>query len=338
MVALGEGRLLSAATVGAYLAGRGLVGARDPVEAVELGGGVSNLVFAVRAPALRCVVKQALPRLRVAEEWEAKRQRAVTEGRALALAGRLLPGAVPEVLDVDEEACAVTMDRAPSQWRDWKRVLLAGAADEATARGAGEALAGWHRQTAEDAQAAEEFGDLEAFDQLRLDPYHRTVARRHPELAPAIDELLEALVSRRRCLVHGDYSPKNILVGGARLWIIDFEVAHFGNPVFDTAFMLNHLMLKAIHRPDRHDGYARCAVAFADAYRAGVAGLLDAPDADLLSHAGCLMLARVDGKSPAEYLTPPQRERARALGRELLLDPPDAVAAAWPLVRRRARG
>jgi 5-methylthioribose kinase len=334
---VGDDAFLSAATVGEYLVGRGLVRPGDRVEARELGGGVSNVVLAVQADGLSCVVKQALPRLRVATEWLAKRERAITEGKALALAARLTPGAVPDVLDLDEEACAVALALAPPHWLTWKEMLMLGEADEAAASRVGEILATWHRETAGDERVARELGDREAFEQLRIDPYHRTVARRHPDLHGPIAERIEALVSSPRCLVHGDYSPKNVLLGDEGLWIVDFEVAHVGNPVFDLAFMLNHLMLKAVHRPETSEGYERCAETFWNAYRRDVPGALLPEPEELLSHVGCLMLARADGKSPAEYLTEEERRAARAAGRTLLLDPPGNIAAAWDVLIRAGR-
>ena len=323
--------LLSAQTVGAHLIRRGLVAPGTPVAATELEWGVSNVVLAVEAGDLRAVVKQALPRLRVAEEWLAKRERTLTEAEALRLAGRLVPGSVPAVLDVDEEACALVVAHAPDAWQNWKAQLLAGDVDPAVAARLGATLAVWHRETEGDESVARRFSDSEAFEQLRVDPYHRTVMRRWPRLERAIGAYVEEMLDTRLCLVHGDFSPKNVLVGPDGCWVLDFEVAHVGDPVFDLAFMLNHLMLKAIHRPEGLEGYRACASAFLAAYRR------DAEPAYLLGHAGCLMVARVDGKSPAEYLTEDERLLARTIGSRLVLDPPATVEDAWGLVAGAVR-
>jgi 5-methylthioribose kinase len=323
--------LISAETVGEYLAGRGLIESHIPVRARELGGGVSNVVLAVEADGFRAVVKQALPRLRVADEWLAKRERAVTEGEALRLAGALVPGSVPGVLDVDRAACALVVALAPPQWRNWKDELLNGRADPEVARRLGETLAAWHRTTEDDEDVALRFGDVEAFDQLRVDPYHRTVMRRWPSLERAVGEYVEEMLDTRRCLVHGDFSPKNVLFGGEELWVLDFEVAHVGDPVFDLAFMLNHLMLKSIHRPAACEGYRDCAEAFLDAYARPL------EEHYLLGHTGCLMVARVDGKSPAEYLTEGERLLARSVGSQLVLDPPVSVGEAWDRLEQALR-
>jgi Phosphotransferase enzyme family len=342
--------LLSPDTVGDHLAARGLVEAGRLVSATELGGGVSNVVLSVDAPGLRAIVKQSLPRLRVQEEWLAKRERVLTEAEALRLAGRITPGAAPSVLDVHEESYTIVIDRAPDGWRTWKDDLLAGSADPAVAARLGELLAAWHRETESDGDVARRFSDLEAFEQLRIDPYHRAVVRRWPHLGRAIAGHIDALLRTRSCLVHGDFSPKNVLVGEKRVeasgfddpsrpgrlsasppcvWIVDFEVAHVGEPVFDVAFMLNHLMLKALHRPADADAYRACAAVFWSTYQEASGPIMPFDRAHLVGHIGCLMLARVDGKSPAEYLTEAEQLAARALGSQMLLHPDESFDHAW---------
>lgn len=306
--------LLSEADAAEYLRGRGVI--EGPAEARSLGGGVSNVVLKVGD----VVLKQSLPKLRVEEEWLAKQERALTEAAALQVAHELSPGAVPRVLDVDPEAFTLTIECAPSDWRNWKDELLAGRADAAVAHELGRLLALWHKGT----EGMDRFDDPEAFDQLRVDPYYRTILKRHPDLVPQIGRCIEQMAATRRCLVHGDYSPKNVLVGpGGEVWVLDFEVAHLGDPAFDAAFLLNHLLLKSIHRPDDADAYRRCADAFTSGYG-------EQPGEYVLAHLGCLLLARVDGKSPAEYLTEPQRDTARSLAQAVLRDGADTLDEVWP--------
>lgn len=313
---------LSVATVGAYLVGRGIVGAGDDLDARELGGGVSSVVLDVRTPERRFVVKQPLDAFLVPDEWIVKRERALVEASALNLAARVMVGAVPEVIDVDRERLVLTMERAPEGWRPWKESLLEGDADQRVAERLGSLLRAWHDAT-RGANVLARFDDPEIFEQQRADPYYRTTMQRRPEIADAIGALLGRMLATKTCLVHGDWSPKNVLVGEDGMWVIDWEIAHAGDPAFDLAFMTNHLMLKAIHGPGSRADYERCAGAFWRSYG-------DVPDASyVLAHTGCLMVARVDGKSPAEYLDGSQRRVARRVGSGLVLEPAGSVEEAW---------
>lgn len=316
----------------AHLVQRGLVPPSVRVDVVPLAGGVSNDVVAVTAPGLDAVAKQALGRLRVAEEWLADPARLDTEGRALRLAGRLLPGAVPAVLDLGDGYLVI--ERAPGSWRTWKDVLFEGTADTGIAEVLGRSLGIWQRETAGDERVALEFGDTTAFEQLRVDPFHRTVAARHPDLAPAIHRTVEVMASSRACLVHGDYTPKNVLVDpdGSGAWVIDWEVAHYGDPTFDAAWTTGHLALKSVHRPASAPDYRAAAEVFLRSWRAELTDDLPLDEAQLVRQTGCLLLARVDGKSPADYLDPAARARVRALAERLLLDPPADVLHTWELL------
>jgi 5-methylthioribose kinase len=320
------------AALAAHLVRRGLTASAGGVEVEELAGGVSNDVLAVRAPDLDAVVKRALGRLRVAEEWLADPGRIDTEGRALRLAGQLLPGSVPQVRDLAEGYLVI--ERAPRSWHPWKEDLLAGIVDVRVAADLGRALGTWQRATAGRAAVVAEFGDVTAFTQLRVDPFHRTVAERHPDLAGVIGETVEAMAAARTCLVHGDYTPKNVLVDpdGAGLWVIDWEVAHVGDATFDPAWTIGHLLLKTVHRPGSAKAYAEAARAFLAGYDTALAGAVALDPAQLVRQVGCLLLARVDGKSPADYLTGPGRTRTRDLARRLLTAPPTAVIDAWELL------
>jgi aminoglycoside phosphotransferase (APT) family kinase protein len=329
--------LLSVDTVSAYLQRRGLAAAGSDVQARTLGGGVSNIVLAAQAGGRRVVVKQSLPQLRVADEWLAKRERALTEAAALRWAATLTPDAVPSVYDVDTGAYAITIARAADEWHDWKQLLLTGDIDPAVATRLGEVLAAWHGASGAARVVAAQFDDAEAFDQLRVDPYYRAIMARHPGLASEIAGYIDRMQSTHRCVVHGDYSPKNVLVGVGGMWVIDFEVAHLGDPAFDLAFMLNHLLLKAMHRPADTNAYERCAFAFWNAYRARVPAGFAGPTSYVLGHVGCLMLARVDGKSPAEYLLPLEQAKARTLSITLLKAPPTELGEAWARLRMEVR-
>ena len=179
----------------------------------------------------------------------------------------------------------------------------------------------WHARTAGDPAVAAAFDDFESFEQLRLSPFYETLIERLPEAADDVTPRLEQLRERRRCLVDGDFAMKNTLVGPDRNWVLDFEVAHYGNPIFDLGFFLSFVLLSAIQWPALGaemkalaDGFLR---GYADAAGAGFAG----DDADVTAHTGCLVLARTDGKSPAQFLDARTRVQARAAGLALVRTP-----------------
>jgi 5-methylthioribose kinase len=304
-----------------YLAARGITG--DTPRITELGGGVSNTVLLVEAGQRRLVLKQALGKLRVQADWFSDRERASRESAAMRwLAPQLPAGSVPEILFEDHENCLFAMAAAPRDADTWKALLMRGEASIPVAEAIARVLsamvsASWH-----DPEAEHLFGDQTVFDQLRLDPYYRTTASRHPDLRPQFEQLLRDSAGRRVSLVHGDWSPKNFLVSAAGVMAIDFEVTHFGDPAFDSAFLLNHLLLKSFYRPEWSAKFSRLAGKFWEVYGSGLPPGCDWIEPATLTHLGCLLLARIDGKSPAEYITEPSlQERVRQFARRLIASP-----------------
>ncbi len=309
----------------------GLVAAGETVAVEPLGGGVSNDVFAVRAGDRALVLKRALPRLRVAAEWRSDVTRIHREAACQRWLGQVLrPGEVPAVLAEDHRAHLYLMERAPASCRNWKDELLAGRVAPEAAAWAGDLLGRIHAAGRRDAVTRQAFADQRVFDQLRLDPYLRTTAGRHPDLAEPILELVDRLATTRETVVHGDFSPKNLLLAEHHLVLLDHEVAHTGDPRFDLGFFFSHLVLKALHVTAAAERlWAQLPTAW-EAYGAAYPAVAEA---DWMRHLGCLLLARVDGKSPAEYLTPAVQERVRALARPLIRGEVEGLAG----VARRAR-
>jgi 5-methylthioribose kinase len=316
---------LSKQNAAAYLVSRGMN--LEGADIRELGGGVSNTVLLVEAGGGRFVLKQALGKLRVEQEWLSDRDRIFRESAALRkLAPLLPPGSLPAVLFEDRENFIFAMSAAPAGSICWKDLLLAGEILPGTAERVGMLLAAIASASWRSSEWEGEFGDQTIFDQLRIDPYYRTAARKHPDLSPLAARLIEESASRRVSLTHGDWSPKNFLVDGAHVMAIDFEVVHFGDPSFDSAFLLNHLLLKAMYRPQWAAAYRKAADLFWGAFRRGVPPE-DWIERATLQHLGWLMLARVDGKSPAEYIRDPALvDHVRGFARELIVSPPGSIA------------
>jgi fructosamine-3-kinase len=186
-----------------------------------------------------------------------------------------------------------------------------------------------HRVSYERRQALpRELLDQSLFESLRLEPYYVFKAERVPAAAPYLLALVEQTRARHDTLVHGDFSPKNILVHDGRLILLDHEVAHVGDPAFDLGFALAHLLSKAHYCSDRRDEFGEAAVQFWTVYRATLG---DVPwqqgfDEREVAHTLACLLARVDGRSPLEYLEETHRLRQRRVVLSLMAAPPHNIA------------
>lgn len=302
---------------------------RETVTNVErLGGGVSNTVLRVITDDECLVVKQPLPNLAVEDDWLADTGRVHNEAAAARAYETVIRNTelsdirVPAVVFEDTTDHVIATTCAPSSSTMWKRELLDGQVDVSVAETLGRFLGLSHRSTANDPEVEEAFANKTPFKQLRLDPYHRTVAEQHPDVAPLIEAELDRIRAVDRTLVHGDFSPKNVLVdqqaNSPSVWLLDFEVAHWGDPAFDTAFMLNHLFIKSIYRDDKQESYVEAARRFWQTYSEQVDWTVEATT---MRELAVLMLARVDGKSPVEYVTDPAtKETLRSAAKRALRD------------------
>jgi len=293
------------------------------------------MVLLAESAGTRLVLKQSLDKLRVEQDWYADRSRIRRECAALRDLAPLMPkGAVPTVLWEDAANSLFVMTAAGEGARDWKSLLLAGEASEEIAACVGSMLAAQIRVSWQSAEWRERFGDRTNFEQLRLDPYYRATAGRHRDLAPRFHRLIDDCLGRPCALTHGDWSPKNFLVEGDAVMAIDYEVIHFGDPSFDAAFLLNHLVLKSFHRPALAPALSVLARRFWETLRHEMPRSTAWFEVATVEHLGCLMLARVDGKSPAEYLSEDDRAQVRQFARRLILDRPSTVTDVFLLLGR----
>ena len=313
--------------VRAYLRERNVVPKDADIAMESLSNGVSNVVLRASWSGGCVVLKQSLSRLRVAAEWNFDRARIFNERDCLQVLNELRPGTAPKVLLSDEENFLFGMSCAPPEGYVWKEAKLRGDTDPTTARRAGRIIGELQRAAAHRGDLARRFAALWPLEQGRVEPYHRTVARAHPDLAPRIEAEVQRMMATRETLVHGDFSPKNVIVYPNGLLVLDCEVAHWGDPAFDPAFLLTHLVLAGVHRPDLAATFAQHAAGFWKAY-VSEAREFAAPERNVIAELGCLLLARVDGKSPVEYLTEArQHEHVRRLARRLITDAPEDLAS-----------
>jgi aminoglycoside phosphotransferase (APT) family kinase protein len=301
----------------------GLAGA-GAVVGTPLTGGVSSDIWRIETAQGPVCAKRALAKLRVAADWRAPIERNLYEARWMRVASEAHAGCAPRVLGQHPALGVLVMDYLPpAGYSLWKQRLRDGHADAATACQVGYVLGEIHSYSARRPQLAAEFDTDRIFFDIRLEPYLLATARRHSDLATELEHLVDVTRSHRVALVHGDVSPKNILIGAAAPVFLDAECAWWGDPAFDFAFCLNHLLLKCLWTPAATPAFLASFDALAEAYLSAV----DWEPSDALEQRAAallpgLFLARIDGKSPVEYVTEErQREQVRRVARGLLKHP-----------------
>jgi aminoglycoside phosphotransferase (APT) family kinase protein len=310
----------------------GLVSTPAP-EVAPLSGGVSCDIFLVKDGGRRFVVKRALPKLRVKDDWFADVSRNLTEQDWFEYARAIVPESVPRILKSHGTGGWFAMEYLGEEWGNWKTALLAGRAEPAVARMAGDRLGRLHAASWEDSRARDKFSTLRNFTELRISPYLLATARRVPEVREQLEAEAARLAESKWALVHGDYSPKNLLFTPDRLVILDAEVAWFGDPAFDVAFLINHLLIKSLYHWNDPKPFVSLAFEAWDAYSRAGDRLVDADREGRVTRLTlCLMLARVHGKSPVEYLDPAKQSFISYFTTMNLRNPPTTLrdlAAAW---------
>lgn len=307
-----------------YLRERGWIGP-DPVRIEPMSGGVSNLVLRVETADRVFVLKQSRPQLRTRDAWFSDIDRVEREQEVMEVLYPLLPEpTVPCVLFSDRANYVFAMSHAPAGSRVWKQMLLDGEVDFAVAERAGMILGHIHETTATRPALVERFADPTVFVQLRVDPFYYRVQQRRPEVAAAIQPLVDQLLSMKHALCHGNYSPKNILVHDQGFTLVDYETAYFGDPTMDLGFFLSHLVLKGIKNHAIRARYWELTRRFWDAYGREVRFRpFTELQTDGIGHFAVCVLARIDGTSPVDYLPEePKREAARRIGKQLLWERP----------------
>ena len=289
-----------------------------------LAGGVSSDIWRCEAGGQTFCVKRALSKLKVAQDWRAPVARSRYEYLWLEEAHRHVPDAVPTLMGYDETAQLFALEWLdPADYAWWKAELRDGHVDVATGGAVGRALGRIHAGTAGRTEIAARFPTDDIFQAIRLEPYLVATARVHTELAPQLEALVRVTAMTRRALVHGDVSPKNIMIGPKGPVLLDAECAWYGDPAFDLAFCLNHLLLKGLWAPAARGSLLFAFEALAQAYLAEVrwepGTEIEERTARLLPG---LLLARIDGKSPVEYVTAePDKAMVRSVAKGLLVQP-----------------
>jgi tRNA A-37 threonylcarbamoyl transferase component Bud32 len=312
-----------------FLVQAGLAAAGDRCIWTPLSGGVSSDIWRVdieKRPSL--CVKRALPKLKVAAHWEAPVSRNAYEWAYMQFVSNVIPHGVPGLLAHDPIAGLFAMEYLPPEhFPSWKQQLMDGKIQARTAQAVGRGLGAIHSASANRDDLRARFDTSDSFHAIRLEPYLLATARRHPRLQRTLEQLVERTATHRSVLVHGDVSPKNILVGANGPVFLDAECAWYGDPAFDLAFCLNHLLLKCIVQPRQTTALRESFDGLVSAYFMMAAfesrQELEFRVASLLP---ALLLARIDGKSPVEYVTTESdRSSARDVAIPMIERPPASV-------------
>ena len=334
---------VSADNVVEYLISQGVLEKGARARAETLAWGVSNVVLRITPETgIPFVVKQSREKLRTKADWFSRLDRIWRETEVMRLLHSLLPvGVIPAVLFEIRDNYLFGMEAAPADHSVWKGLLLAGQVDPSIAARLGTYLGIIHRETADRPDVRERFGDQTVFEELRVDPFYRKLILAVPEMAEPIERVIAQMQASAVCLVHADYSPKNVLISDGRIVLVDFETGHFGDPAFDLGFFLSHLLLKTVKFAYRFAEFNELTTTFWSSY---VREIGTKPDHPLLGPeplyfrtighlAGC-MGARVDATSRVDYLDEHEQQIVRVFTRNLLFAPP----ANWQeLLERLAR-
>jgi 5-methylthioribose kinase len=297
-----------------------------------LRGGVSNKTVLLEHPdGTRWVLKQALPKLRVQADWYSDPARIQVEANALRYLPLVAPAnSIPRLLFEDLEQHLLAMEAVPEPHENWKERLLSGRLDRDLITQFGRLLANIHNRSYDLQQELfPTFENREFFETLRLEPYYQFTGERVPEAASFLHDLIEANRTHCATLVHGDYSPKNILVYQGRLVLLDHEVVHVGDPAFDLGFSLTHLLSKAHYLKELRSSFLTAAIGYWETYKSetGAAAWFGGVESRVVKNTIACLLARTSGRSPLEYLSTEERGKQKEVALHLIRQLPATVAA-----------
>jgi aminoglycoside phosphotransferase (APT) family kinase protein len=310
-----------------HLRAQGHIGSDETPAIDPLPGGVSNRTFLVRRPhGENWVLKQALPQLRVPTAWFSSPSRNHAEAMALRWLPNLTPPeTIPGLVFEEPEHHLLAMRAVPPPHENWKTLLLNGHLNEEHVLQFATLLGHIHRSSSERKDELRPlFQDQSFFESLRLEPYYAYTASQLLDAATFLNSLIRDTRQHRDCLVHGDYSPKNVLIHAGRVVLLDHEVIHFGEPAFDLGFSLTHLLSKAHYLATHRRRFVSAAKLYWRSYLQAAAPFHQSADFEsrVVHHTLACLLARVAGRSTLEYFSPNHRRAQQEVVLQLIPDMP----------------
>ncbi|MBV6640323.1 MAG: aminoglycoside phosphotransferase family protein [Cyclobacteriaceae bacterium] len=282
-----------------YLFKHDLISEGESLSCKMLTGGVSaKTVYVEKSKPI--VIKQALQQLKTKSEWFSDPARILIENLGLKwLYDHLPPGSIPQPIFCDEKNHLLIMEAISPPAKNLKELLLAGVIEKDYIKSFGALLGTIHMKSLNDPDASKTFHNRDYFINLRIEPYYEHTSHKLTQFQTFYADLIESTLETQLTIVHGDYSPKNVLIKDGRLILLDHEVMHFGDPAFDVGFSITHFLSKANHL--NNPAYVDAARLSWDSYRSIFNYERDNFEQRCVKHLLGCMLARVHGKSPLEY-------------------------------------
>ena len=298
----------------------GLIGEKEKCQFNKITDGVSSDIWHVKTSSSEYCIKRALKKLAVKEDWFAPIDRSNFEANYFTHCKKIIPESFPKILGHDHKNFILAME-----WYDnkefvvWKKNLLNKSISLKDAKRIGRLLGKIHKYYYQKERYKKIFLNDKTFYSIRIEPYLVFTSKFYPELSSCYKSSINFLKKNQTTVIHGDFSPKNILIGKSFPIILDAETACWGNPIFDLAFLNNHLILKSILNKDIYKGYVSLSKSFLKTYLATFPTINnDNYIREFVKLQALLLLARVDGKSPVEYFLKNHKVMTRKLAKKII--------------------
>jgi 5-methylthioribose kinase len=237
---------------------------------------------------------------------------------------KIVPEITPKILYANEKPYFFVMEYYdPKKYPLWKNELFNLKLDNKFAKNFAIKLANIHNITFNNKTIANNFNTSELFEDLRINPYIRSTAILHNDVSEELLSIADNLYNTNLALVHGDISPKNILINNSQPIFLDAECAWYGDPAFDISFCLNHIILKSLVLESIQKELISYFNIISHNYLRNImSNDLEKYEKRIIALLSALMLSRIDGKSPVEYITSDKKkEKVRSFSKFILKNP-----------------
>ena len=270
----------------------------------RLEGGVSSEVYYVKTNKSDYCIKRSLKKLLVKKNWIANTNRIKYEYLWLKHCKKIISRNIPKTFEFDNKKKYIVMEYLnDSKYKTLKQLYFNKVVNIKTIKLISKHLYKIH-SSSKNLKTKKIFdGNNNNFYDLRLDPYFNEVGRIYPKYKKYIKNINKNYFENSSTLVHGDFSPKNILIGKNKIIYLDAECCNFGDPVFDLVFFTNHLLIKSIFIKDKSQEFIKSYIIFYKEYLNNL-NLKNYKSYinRIIEMTPIMLLARIDGKSPVEYL------------------------------------